>query len=228
MLIAGGIYPVARAQKKPIYNDGPDFSHEDAVNGLVCGIDEAGRAPLAGPVTAACVYIPDDVRELDFWKDVKDSKKISLKKREILFEKIKATCCYGVATADQEEIDTLNIHYATFLAMRRAYKNMCDDFTLSPKKVLVDGKFVPELFCEREALVKGDNRSYSIAAASILAKVTRDRFMTELHAQFPFYGWDRNAGYPTKEHLTALKLHGITSYHRKSFEPVRQYSLPLM
>ena len=206
---------------------GPDFSHEGAHADAVCGIDEAGRAPLAGPVSAACVFVPADKQKLDFWDEVNDSKKLSLKKRERLFDLIIEHCHYGMAVARVEEIDTLNIHYATFLAMRRSFKTMCDNFDLSPAHALIDGKFTPELSCPATPLIKGDGRSLSIAAASILAKVSRDRYMKQLHEEFPQYGWDSNAGYPTKAHLDGLRAHGATIHHRRSFAPVRQYSLPL-
>lgn len=206
---------------------GPDFSHEDEMGKLVCGIDEAGRAPLAGPVTAACVLAPKEVRKLDFWGAVNDSKKVKLATRNELYDQIREHCFYGIGTVKAEEIDTLNIHYATFLAMRRAYKNMCDQFTCQPEAALIDGKFTPELSCPSKALIKGDSLSLSIAAASILAKVNRDNYMKELHESYPMYGWDTNVGYPTKKHLEALEKHGPTDFHRRSFAPVKQFSLPL-
>lgn len=210
-----------------IRSTGPDFTHEEAMGDKICGIDEAGRAPLAGPVTAACVFAPAEIRDLPFWQHVNDSKKLSLKKREELYDHIKEHCAFGIGMVQAEEIDTLNIHYGTFLAMRRAYKNMCDDFTLHTEGALIDGKFSPELPCKTQTLIKGDGKSLSIAAASILAKVTRDRLMKSLHEKFPYYGWDTNVGYPTKKHLDALEQYGPTEYHRRSFAPVKQFSLPL-
>ena len=188
---------------------------------IVCGIDEAGRGPLAGPVTAACVYIPSGKRPLDFWKNVTDSKKLSIKKRDMLFDPIRENSCYGIAEASAEEIDSLNIHHATLLAMKRAYEAMCRDFNLKPARALVDGKFAPDITCEKLPVIGGDALSLSIGAASILAKVTRDRLMTELHTAHPAYNWKKNAGYGTAEHMEAIKIHGVTIHHRRSYAPVR-------
>lgn len=199
----------------------PDLSIEGAFGGPVCGIDEAGRGPLAGPVVAACVHIPESAKPLPFWREVRDSKALSAKKRAILEAQIRESGFFGIGTASPEEIDGLNIHHATLLAMRRACEAMNDNFRLAPAAVLVDGKFVPPgLPCEAKAVVKGDSLSLSIAAASIVAKTVRDRLMAALHEQFPAYGWARNAGYGTAEHLAALRTHGVTIHHRRSFAPV--------
>lgn len=165
---------------------------------------------------AACVIIPEESRSLPFWTEVTDSKKLSAKKRALLFPQITQVCVYGIAEASAQEIDTLNIHHATLLAMKRAFEAMGrrDDMT-----ALVDGKFTPDISCPAEAVVKGDSKVLEIAAASILAKVTRDRIMAELHTAHPHYGWARNAGYGTAEHLAAIATHGITEHHRKSFAP---------
>lgn len=202
-----------------------DFSHEDSHNGIVCGMDEAGRAPLVGPVTAACVYIPDNKRSLAFIDQIKDSKKVAKAKRETLYDQIKGHLCFGIAHVFENEIDQINIHHASLLAMKRAYHIMCNEFGILPSFGLVDGKFSPDLPCNSQPLVKGDSKSKSIAAASILAKVHRDRYMLALHEEYPYYGWDTNSGYPTRQHLDALEQHGITKHHRKSFSPVKQYEL---
>lgn len=182
----------------------------------VCGIDEVGRGPLAGPVVSACVYIPEENRDNPIWSQITDSKKISAIKREKLFEPIKALCMYGIAEASCQEIDTLNIHHATLLAMKRAYEAMN---TKIPILALIDGKFAPDLPCRTQTVIKGDSLSLSIGAASILAKVTRDRFMKKLHEEHPHYGWDSNAGYGTKVHMEGLQSHGLTQFHRLSFAP---------
>ena len=205
----------------------PDFSRETPDLGLVAGIDEAGRGPLAGPVVAACLYVPLENRKHPVWKDVHDSKKLTPLKREILFPIIQSQSVFGIGEASAEEIDALNILQATFLAMQRAVANMTDLFSRVPDLVLVDGnRLPPALPCPAQFLVKGDSLSISIGAASILAKVTRDRLMSTLHAEFPAYGWDRNAGYGTPEHLTALESCGPCSHHRKSFAPICDMKLP--
>lgn len=197
----------------------PDFSIENEFDGPVCGIDEAGRAALAGPVVAACVVIPPESRRLPFITAVNDSKKVPKERREVLFDLIRVHASFGVGMASPQEIDTLNIHHATLLAMKRAFENMNGG---NPAAALIDGKFAPVISCRTKTVVKGDALSKSIAAASIIAKVTRDRLMAELHEEHPVYGWDRNAAYPTPEHLSAIKIHGITRHHRRSFAPCAQ------
>ena len=181
--------------------------------GLVAGVDEAGRGPLAGPVVAAAVIL-DDLRPI---KGLNDSKKLTAKQREKLFDEIraKALCC-SIAQASVEEIDELNILQATLLAMRRAVEGL----RLKPAKVLVDGNRLPTLDVLAEAIVGGDALVPSISAASILAKVTRDRWCAELDAQYPQYGFAGHKGYGTAEHLAALKAHGACPQHRKTFRPV--------
>jgi ribonuclease HII len=199
------------------------MKHEQSCDGPVCGIDEAGRAPLAGPVTAACVYIPAAAVKAPFWQKVRDSKKVPEKLREELFSRITECACYGIAEASQEEIDALNIHHASLLAMRRAYEAMVRHFPVVPVLALIDGKFVPQaLPCAGLAIIGGDDVSRSIAAASILAKVSRDRVMRGLHEQFPQFGWDRNSGYPTPEHIRAVREHGPTLHHRRTFGVVKE------
>ncbi len=181
--------------------------------GLVAGVDEAGRGPLAGPVVAAAVILD----ELQPIAGLQDSKKLSEKRRETLYDEIlaKALCC-SIAEASVEEIDALNILQATLLAMRRAV----DGLRLKPVKVLVDGNRLPVLDMRAEAIVQGDARVPTISAASILAKVHRDRMCAQLHAQYPQYGFDRHKGYGTAEHLQALADHGPSPWHRRSFSPV--------
>ena len=181
--------------------------------GLVAGVDEAGRGPLAGPVFAAAVIL-DDLLPI---KGLADSKKLTPKKREHLYEIIKAQAlCFCVATASVEEIDQLNILQATLLAMQRAVKGL----RLKPSKVLVDGNRLPVLDIRAEAIVKGDATVPSISAASILAKVERDRWCVEVDAQFPNYGFLTHKGYGTQVHLRALQEHGPCVLHRRSFAPV--------
>lgn len=185
----------------------------------VCGIDEVGRGPLAGPVTSACVLIPQANLDNPLWQEINDSKKISAIKREKLFEPIKELCFYGIAEATCQEIDRLNIHHATLLAMKRAYTAMAENNAVTPQTALIDGKFPPDISCATQTVIKGDSLSLSIGAASILAKVTRDRLMTKLHEKHPHYGWDNNAGYGTKAHMEGLQSHGLTPFHRLSFAP---------
>jgi ribonuclease HII len=198
------------------------FDIENTHQGLlVCGLDEAGRGPLAGPVTAACVHVPDDVRGMAFWAEVTDSKKLTAKKRDRLFDLIREHCAFGIAECSAEEIDQMNILRASLLAMARSLELMQRDFNVVPAMALVDGNQKPPLSCGIQTIVKGDSLSLSIAAASILAKVTRDRVMEDLCRQFPMYGWSSNAGYGTATHMAALQEHGATPHHRKTFAPIR-------
>ena len=187
----------------------------------ICGIDEAGRGPLAGPVVAAAVVLPPGY-ELP---GLTDSKQLTAARREKLYAQIMQdpTVSKCIASASVEEIDRLNILRATHLAMRRAAEGL----TPQPDFCLIDGLPVPGFPLRSRSLVKGDARCLSIAAASVLAKVTRDHLMQELHSQYPHYGWNRNAGYGTREHMSALREHGITPHHRRSFAPVAQAELPL-
>jgi len=184
-----------------------------APSGLVAGVDEAGRGPLAGPVVAAAVILDDQspVRGLA------DSKTLSPTRRERLFDDIRASAlAFCVASASVEEIDALNILQATMLAMRRAVEGL----RLRPARVLVDGNRLPILKVPAEAIVRGDAKVAAISAASILAKVTRDALCRELHQAHPQYGFDVHKGYPTPEHLLALRQHGACAAHRRSFAPV--------
>jgi ribonuclease HII len=183
--------------------------------GLIAGVDEAGRGPLAGPVVAAAVIL-DEMRPI---AGLNDSKKLTALRRERLYDEIraKALCC-SVAQASVEEIDRLNILQATLLAMRRAVNGL----RLKPAKVLVDGNRLPVLDMLAEAIVGGDALIPSISAASILAKVTRDRWCAELDQQYPQYGFAAHKGYGTAVHLAALRTHGACPEHRKTFAPVTQ------
>ena len=193
----------------------PDFSFELAAlaNGaaFVVGVDEVGRGPLAGPVTAAAVRLnPSRIPE-----GLRDSKTLSAHRRERLHDQIMEFAAVSIAHATVAEIDSLNILRASHLAMERAVAGLPADHAL------IDGNLTPgSLGCAATAIIKGDARSLSIAAASIVAKVTRDRIMVDLAQQHPGYGWDHNAGYPTKAHLAALLNIGVTAWHRRSFQPV--------
>ena len=194
----------------------PDFSIESRFMGQVCGIDEAGRGPLAGPVVAAAVILD----RLDTPVGINDSKTLVRSKRELLFKRIIATSQVGVGFASVEEIDKINILNATMAAMERAVVELGS----APNVALVDGNRVPKLSCATYPVVGGDRRSLSIAAASIVSKVTRDHLMTKLSIAHPGYGWDRNVGYGTEEHMEALSSLGVTPHHRKSFAPVNRTS----
>lgn len=179
----------------------------------VCGVDEVGRGPWAGPVTAAAVILdPNAIPD-----GLNDSKKLSAARREALYTAILATSHVGIAECTVEEIDRINILQASLLAMRRAVAKL----HLNPNMILVDGRHIPpDLPCPAQAIIKGDSRSLSIAAASIVAKVTRDRQMVALSQQFPGYAWQTNMGYGTKAHVSGLKTYGVTQHHRKSFRPI--------
>ena len=187
--------------------------------GLVCGVDEAGRGPLAGPVVAAAVIL-DPANPVE---GLNDSKKLSAKRREALAIEIRAKAlAWAVAEASVEEIDRINILQASLLAMQRAVEKL----VIVPSKALIDGNRCPELSCPAEAIIGGDGKVASIAAASILAKTVRDAGMLELHAVYPMYGFDRHMGYPTALHLAALQEHGVSPVHRRSYAPVARLMRP--
>jgi ribonuclease HII len=201
--VSGPFYPEEIIEKNPLTTDR---------NKILVGIDEAGRGPLAGPVVAAAVIMPIDI------SGVADSKKLSAKKREKLFDEIYQTCKVGVGIASVEEIDKINILQATLLAMQRAYENL----NIIADLVLVDGNKAPSLNCLKiEAIIDGDAKIPVISAASIIAKVTRDKIMHELAIKYPEYSWHKNAGYGTKLHLEAINEFGISKHHRLSFEPIK-------
>ena len=181
---------------------------------IIVGVDEAGRGPLAGPVVAAAVYLPEKFDA----SGVKDSKKISAKKREELYSRILSECQVGVGIVSAEEIDQLNILQATMLAMRMATEKLKVQFD----KVIVDGNRCPEIR-NCESIIKGDDKFVQISAASIIAKVTRDRMMIELSRKYPVYGFEEHKGYGTKDHIEALDIYGpIKGVHRLSFAPVKE------
>lgn len=195
----------------------PDFSFERAAMNRgflrIAGVDEVGRGPLCGPVTA-CAVVLDPAQVPD---GLNDSKQLTPKKRAILLEALLDVADVSIAHASVEEVDSLNIYHATHLAMCRALEGL----SVPPDYALIDGNKIPkDIQIPAEAIVKGDARSVSIAAASIAAKMCRDQIMVDLAQQFPGYGWERNAGYGTKEHLEALVKKGVTPHHRRSFKPV--------
>ncbi|WP_293643962.1 ribonuclease HII [Thiolapillus sp.] len=185
---------------------------------LICGVDEVGRGPLAGPVVAAAVIL-DPRNPID---GLNDSKKLSEKRRERLYVEIhEKALAFAVGRAEVEEIDAINILQASLLAMKRAVEGL----SLAPGHVLVDGNRLPQLSCSAEAIIGGDGSEPCISAASIIAKVTRDREMVALDGVYPGYGFARHKGYPTKIHLQALQEQGITKIHRRSFGPVKRLLL---
>jgi ribonuclease HII len=196
----------------------PHFIYESrllkTMAGPICGVDEAGRGPLAGPVVAAAVIL----NRKRMPKGLNDSKQLSEEERETLFPRIMdMAVAVGVGEASVGEIDLVNIRQATHLAMARAVRAL----SVAAEFALVDGNDAPALPCRCDTLVDGDARSLSIAAASIIAKVTRDRMMVALHDDHPGYNWRNNKGYGTPEHYVGLKAHGVTVHHRRSFAPIR-------
>jgi ribonuclease HII len=186
---------------------------------LIAGVDEVGRGPLAGPVVACAVVMPADVRAI---AGVDDSKQLSAAERQRLAVKIRERAvCVSVGAASVREIDRVNIYHATVIAMRRALSRL----SVTPHHVLIDGKPIRTLEIPHTAIVGGDDVCYTIACASIVAKVTRDRLMQSLAGRYPNYVWERNVGYATLAHLQGLASHGVTPHHRRSFIPVRQLTL---
>ncbi|MEI6533913.1 MAG: ribonuclease HII [Verrucomicrobiaceae bacterium] len=200
----------------------PTLNHEEAWkkrgHQFIAGIDEAGRGPLAGPVCVAAVILPAGFAH----RDLNDSKQLSEKKRERIYEELTDSqeIHWSVVMADAAEVDAVNILQATYAAMRRAALML----EPQPEIVLIDGRPVPNFPITQEAIVKGDSLSLSIAAASVIAKVTRDRFMLEAAQQHPHYGFEKHKGYGTSEHLAALRRHGPCPLHRRSFAPVAEVS----
>ena len=188
---------------------------------LIAGVDEVGRGPLAGPVVACAVIMPPDVRAI---RGVDDSKALSAKERTRLAALIRARAlALGVGAASVREIDRINIYHASTLAMRRALARLA----IAPDHVIIDGKAIRTLLIEHTAVVKGDARCFSIACASIIAKVTRDRLMRQLGNRYPAYRWDQNAGYATADHVSGVAAAGLTPHHRRSFFRPRQLALDL-
>ena len=195
-----------KAEQRALYWDVP---------GLLAGVDEAGRGPLMGPVVAAAVIL-DELKPI---KGLADSKKLSALRREALYDEIRAKAlCFSIAQASAEEIDSINILQATMLAMKRAVEGL----RLKPHKVLVDGNRLPQLVILSEAIVGGDALVPAISAASILAKVYRDRWCADFHLEYPQYGFAGHKGYCTVQHLAALREHGACPQHRRSFAPVAE------
>ncbi len=203
----------------------PDFELEKMLPNPVVGIDEAGRGPWAGPVVAGAVVIKDFDLDVFLLSELNDSKKLTAKKREILYERLFAAqedgkVLIGIGQASAEEIDNMNILQVTFLAMRRAYEALPE----KPPFALIDGNRLPKDFpCAAKAIVKGDGRSYSIAAASIVAKVYRDRLMAGLAKKYPYYGFEKNAGYGTPAHIEGLRKYGVIEEHRRSYKPIQAF-----
>lgn len=202
----------------------PDFEFENALGEIVAGVDEAGRGPWAGPVVAGAVIIKDRNLDAFLLDGLDDSKKLTAKKREALYAKLQEAeklgqVVMGIGLATAAEIDEKNILQATFLAMQRAVSALAEQ----PHAALIDGNQKPKPFsCPVKTVIKGDARSYSIAAASIVAKVYRDRLMSDLADIYPYYGFEKNAGYGTKAHIEGLNQWGITPEHRQSYRPVRE------
>ncbi len=202
----------------------PNFDIENTYTETVAGIDEAGRGPWAGPVVAGAVVILDKNISKFLLDNLDDSKKLSPKKRELLYEELfseqeKGHLCIGIGEASCQEIDDKNILQATFLAMRRAAEKL----KIPPQFAIIDGNRIPKDFvCPTRAIIKGDSKSFSISAASIVAKVYRDKKMQKLAEKYPYYGFEKNAGYGTATHIAALKKYGITPEHRKSYKPIKE------
>ena len=209
----------------------PDFTIERQCNGLVCGIDEAGRGPLAGPVVASAVILEPRRFPKMLRDELDDSKVLTRQQREVCYQALRrcadrGAARIGVGAASVAEIDRLNILRAALLAMARAVAVL----GVRPDAALVDGAIAPPIACAVQTVVKGDALSFSIAAASVVAKVTRDRIMRGLAPRYPGYGWETNVGYATQEHGEAIRRLGITRHHRRSFMPVRlavESDLPL-
>ena len=203
----------------------PDFTLEDGLDlpggAVVVGVDEAGRGPLAGPVTAAAVFLDRSRCTPAICAQIDDSKRMTKPRRQAASGIVRDVATFALGWAERSEIDRLNILEATMLAMQRAVQDLVKVLGRSPEHVIVDGNRAPRLPFSTTAVVKGDGRSLSIAAASILAKTARDERMAVLAERYPGYGWDRNAGYGTAEHLAALARLGPTPEHRRSFAPVR-------
>ena len=203
----------------------PDFCLENKCQGIVCGIDEAGRGPWVGNVVAGAVVILDHNLSPELLNNLNDSKKLSKAKREYLYTLLRQAEAdglvkIGVGEATPREIDQYNILQATFMAMRRAVENL----NIKPTISLIDGNRVPKDFPTNvQTVIKGDAKSYSISAASIIAKVWRDKEMEELARQYPYYGFEKNAGYGTKDHIEGIKKYGIIAEHRTSYRPIKEY-----
>ena len=210
----------------PSNPDGDTFAYERALNQQgflhIAGVDEAGRGPLAGPVVAGCVIFSSTCDARPY----RDSKKLTARQRDILFERLRSSnAALGVGIADLAEIERINILQASLLAMHRAVQDCAERGGVSPDFLLVDGTFKVPLELPQQTLTKGESKSASIAAASIIAKVTRDRLMAEYHLQYPQYNFQQHKGYPTKAHRAAIAEFGPCPLHRKTFKGVREFSV---
>jgi ribonuclease HII len=195
----------------------PNFNIEKQYQGkTIIGIDEVGRGPLAGPMVVSAIYIPQENIPIG----INDSKLLSAKKREALFQQLTLVSKYGIGFVSVEEIDELKLTKATELAIIRALS----DLDLNADIALIDGNIKYSLPIKSISVIAGDKKSLTIAAASIMAKVTRDKYMLELSSKYPVYGWHKNFGYGTKEHLDSITTHGISEHHRKSFSPIKNFS----
>lgn len=190
----------------------PSYKFDQAYETPIVGVDEVGRGPLAGPVISAAIILNKE----KIPEGINDSKKLSKKKREVINEELISQHSFAIGIASVEEIDKINILQASLLAMKRAVLNL----NIKPQTILVDGNKLPDLEYNMYPIIKGDSKSISIAAASIIAKVYRDKLMQDLSLQYPGYYWEKNSGYGTKQHLLALNSLGVTPIHRKSFAPI--------
>ena len=190
----------------------PSYKFDQAYETPIIGVDEVGRGPLAGPVISAAIVLNKE----KIPEGINDSKKLSKKKREVINEELISQHSFAIGIASVEEIDKINILQASLLAMKRAVLNL----NIKPQTILVDGNKLPDLEYNMYPIIKGDSKSISIAAASIIAKVYRDKLMQDLSLQYPGYYWEKNSGYGTKQHLLALNNLGVTPIHRKSFAPI--------
>jgi ribonuclease HII len=190
----------------------PSYKFDQAYETPIIGVDEVGRGPLAGPVISAAIILNKE----KIPEGINDSKKLSKKKREVINEELISQHSFAIGIASVEEIDKINILQASLLAMKRAVLNL----NIKPQTILVDGNKLPDLEYNMYPIIKGDSKSISIAAASIIAKVYRDKLMQDLSLQYPGYYWEKNSGYGTKQHLLALDNLGVTPIHRKSFAPI--------
>ena len=190
----------------------PSYKFDQVYETPIIGVDEVGRGPLAGPVISAAIVLNKE----KIPEGINDSKKLSKKKREVINEELISQHSFAIGIASVEEIDKINILQASLLAMKRAVLNL----NIQPQTILVDGNKLPDLEYNMYSIIKGDSKSISIAAASIIAKVYRDKLMQDLSLQYPGYYWEKNSGYGTKQHLLALNNLGVTPIHRKSFAPI--------
>ena len=190
----------------------PSYKFDQVYETPIIGVDEVGRGPLAGPVISAAVVLNKE----KIPEGINDSKKLSKKKREVINEELISQHSFAIGIASVEEIDKINVLQASLLAMKRAVLNL----NIKPQTILVDGNKLPDLEYNMYPIIKGDSKSISIAAASIIAKVYRDKLMQDLSLQYPGYYWEKNSGYGTKQHLLALDNLGVTPIHRKSFAPI--------